>query len=902
MGVAKWWKVDFHTHTPASRCFKNYKVVNEDIRSKQDLAMQWISKCIERGIQATVVCDHNSLEWIETIREANKSLENKVIIFPGIEICLTINRMHVIVIFDPSTTEDMHRTFIEQCKIPITSWGDTIKYISENDLIEAIEYFKKEYKEKIIIIPAHFDKNKGMGRLLTDEDIKQFLRKISIDAIEVRDQGGEDLVNSKIESKVLPAVATIIGSDNPGEREGEHSVDGLGEKYTWVKMSEPSLEGLRQALLDPESRIIKVVERTADEEDPNRVNHNYLAGMTIHKLKHIEKINVRFSPNLNCIVGPRGAGKSTLVESIKLALNKGYDLKNSKVLYKTYKAGSQIDLYYNFGSSKPYMITINGSRTSPKWTIVDSNRSEIESPPEFSSTIFGQKEIYNLVENEDDIEKNESSPLLEIIDNNIIADKIDIQEKIRDKKNEILNLVNQLDNTRRKLKEIPKVKAELENSNNKLEKFRTSGILEKKEKLDKLNSTLKTISDWLEELSKTKERLIYETVEKIEDFKNFTDSVSYDEGKILISEIMIEIRKVELSLKQFKNESYSRFSAINEIIRNSKLLNSIAKVEKEYKEFLNNNKDIQLDKYKEILDNNSKNINNLRKLENEEVNKDEIKKKILTKVDEYIEEAIKLTNKRREILQNINLSAENIRLTINPLSHGMRWLQNIRRDVGKKDNFDSIFLHIYNTLFENDVLDLDKYKEWLKFILTTNTGDINEFLIDKELDPKFKTIWINKFKDNTLSSLFGIDIEDRIDIKIINGNQEIGINEGSPGQKSAAILAFILNQGTEPLIIDQPEDDLDNSLIIKLVVDNIRKQKSRRQIIIVTHNPNIPVLGDAEGIIMLDRNDNGDVALKFNKSTGCIEEKMIKKGICEIMEGGLDAFKKREHKYKYLKI
>ena len=79
--------------------------------------------------------------------------------------------------------------------------------------------------------------------------------------------------------------------------------------------------------------------------------------------------------------------------------------------------------------------------------------------------------------------------------------------------------------------------------------------------------------------------------------------------------------------------------------------------------------------------------------------------------------------------------------------------------------------------------------------------------------------------------------EDKLQIKIIDENGSIDINEGSPGQKSAAILAFILNSGENPLIIDQPEDDLDNSLIYSLVVKSIRKMKSKRQIIIVTHNP-----------------------------------------------------------------
>lgn len=108
-------------------------------------------------------------------------------------------------------------------------------------------------------------------------------------------------------------------------------------------------------------------------------------------------------------------------------------------------------------------------------------------------------------------------------------------------------------------------------------------------------------------------------------------------------------------------------------------------------------------------------------------------------------------------------------------------------------------------------------------------------------------------------------------------------------------MAFILSSGENPLIIDQLEDDLDNSLIYSLVVKSIRKIKNRRQIIKVTHNPNIPVLGDAEGIIILERNSDGKVAFRNSKKTGCIEEKLIRDGICDIMEGARGHLK-RENK------
>ena len=72
------------------------------------------------------------------------------------------------------------------------------------------------------------------------------------------------------------------------------------------------------------------------------------------------------------------------------------------------------------------------------------------------------------------------------------------------------------------------------------------------------------------------------------------------------------------------------------------------------------------------------------------------------------------------------------------------------------------------------------------------------------------------------------------------------LERASAGQKTSSILSFLLSHGDEPLLLDQPEDDLDNALISELVVDQIRNNKSRRQIIVVTHNPNIVVNGDAE--------------------------------------------------------
>ena len=118
------------------------------------------------------------------------------------------------------------------------------------------------------------------------------------------------------------------------------------------------------------------------------------------------------------------------------------------------------------------------------------------------------------------------------------------------------------------------------------------------------------------------------------------------------------------------------------------------------------------------------------------------------------------------------------------------------------------------------------------------------------------------------------------------------LSQGSPGQQTAALLAFVLGFGNEPIILDQPEDDLDNTLIYELLVKRFRETKSTRQMIVVTHNPNIVVHGDAEYVISLDF-PNGQTTVRCS---GGLQEISVRDEICRVMEGGREAFQSRYHR------
>lgn len=119
----------------------------------------------------------------------------------------------------------------------------------------------------------------------------------------------------------------------------------------------------------------------------------------------------------------------------------------------------------------------------------------------------------------------------------------------------------------------------------------------------------------------------------------------------------------------------------------------------------------------------------------------------------------------------------------------------------------------------------------------------------------------------------------------------------SPGEKGALLLVFylLLDMDNKPLILDQPEDNLDNGSVAKILVKFIKRAKSKRQIIMVTHNPNLAVVADAEQVIYV--NIDKEHENLFSYESGSIENIKINKRIVDVLEGAMPAFNKRKVKY-----
>ena len=237
-----------------------------------------------------------------------------------------------------------------------------------------------------------------------------------------------------------------------------------------------------------------------------------------------------------------------------------------------------------------------------------------------------------------------------------------------------------------------------------------------------------------------------------------------------------------------------------------------------------------------------------------------------------------LSDKRRDFL--VSVLQDNSFVSITVKSFGENWdgIENeIRRILQCQNRFDKDIEDLKDIYYDNWNERTEKLKETIKNI-RSGEKDAKDARFANHLKS------LQQESMNDLELWFAED-----DLKVTFGPKNQQIEQGSPGQKNAALLAFILSYGDEPLLLDQPEDDLDNALIYNLIVEQLRKTKGTRQVIIVTHNANIVVNGDAEMVLPLKiEGDETHV-----QGAASIQEKEVRDAICDILEGGQRAFEER---------
>ena len=339
-----WFKCDLHLHTPASKCFEDETITPE----------QWVDKAIEKGLNCVAVTDHNTGEWIDKIKLAAQ--DKNLFVFPGVEITCDTSKVHLLILFDTNKTTNDVNDFIIRCGIDRANLADQTASTTEN----IFQIAQRAHEHGAIVIPAHVDEFNGLSPISFD-NLDKFFELPFINAIQIvhkefaatglQINGNNSLKDSlndyygnpdpqidfvKIEEWYKPVkkaiskkLAITTFSDNPNSpKNPKHGLDGIGEKYTWIKMDEtPSLEGLRQAFLLPDFRVQNCF---IAQNLPYTKPELWFKSVTITNTAITDNANpfkIEFSPQLNTVIGGRGSGKSSILRFIRGVFSRNADIE-----------------------------------------------------------------------------------------------------------------------------------------------------------------------------------------------------------------------------------------------------------------------------------------------------------------------------------------------------------------------------------------------------------------------------------------------------------------------------------------------------------------------------------------------------------------------------------------------
>ena len=904
---ARWWKFDFHTHTPASF---DYGKTDSSLKASKT-ARDWLLDYIAKGIECVAITDHNSGDWIDELKNEAEKLRaegHTIFVFPGVEITANAN-IHVLGIFDPSATSADISAVIGASKFRGTK-GDSDSVAEES----AENVVKEIVSSGGVAIPAHIDMKSGLCQQHSSHTIKQVCKHANAVEIIFPDREREEAPLSRY-TNLRIGLPSIIGSD-------AHHPSDIGRAYTWVKMSTPSIEGLKLALVDGSSSIIR-----SDDETiyPNSSSNTLLRSVTIEHAKYAGRsspLKVEFNPWLNSIIGGRGSGKSSVLEFIRLGMDRARDLY---VLNKDNEIRRSFESFTKISASRDsegvmltntkiscvytrddtdYLLTWNKENNSVSISRYDGQQwipEEGEAHSRFPIKIFSQKQIFDLAKN--------PNSLLRLIDESSTVGFQQWKMEWSEKHSHFQTLCSQKRELQSKLANKAVILGQLSDVEQKIKAIEKSGhtdILTNYQTYSGKRTNVLQYEADIENLKQQVTSTSNDTLIPIVDESAFDAQVA-SEAEVL-SKLKI-LNKSVLSLKETIQKSLmaleSELIQFKDWYSNSEFNKTHIEANEKYNELIGSLRSEGIDSpsdYARLIEQRDSINASLKAMELLSSQVAEVEASINFAYHEVIECRKKLTVSRLEFLQNNLARNSSIQVELTPFSDIDHIEESFRGVVGRSDN-----------AFSADIFDLDRECGFL-YNLNKQLSAIKSTGSMADLEPwlskihEFKTQMFNyrsgeiqgakigkrfsEFMDNlqpqSIDQISTWFPEDKLSIKFNDGNRFKDVSHGSAGQKASAILSFLLSYGTEPLVLDQPEDDLDNGLITSLIVSKLHENKASRQIIVVTHNPNIVVNGDSEYVIALEgRGQINSVA------SGALQEVNVRRNVCEIMEGGEIALQQR---------
>lgn len=846
-----------------------------------------IAKCLSVGVQVLAVTDHNHVGSIDAIRQ--NASANGIAVFPGFE-AASAEGVHILCLYPPDTTVESLGRYLGQLGIHDTS---TQSDLSDKPFCELLETVRKQGG---IAIAAHITHNSGLlnqlhgqARINAWKDTNLLAVQIPGEVTSIPQDKIQIVRNKNSEYKREPGASEdlALAVINASDVAVPDDLDDPGTT-TFIKMCQVTIDGLRQAFLDPASRV-RLNSDPVPDQHTEFVALSWLSGF-------LGDAAIHFNENLNVLIGGRGTGKSTVIESLRYVLGlepMGPDAQkiSQGIIKNVLGNGTKVSLLVRSysPSRREYII----ERTVPNPPIVKDEAGNVlnltpkDIVPE--AEVYGQHEISEIAKSPE-----KRTILLERFidrDQALPQEKSELRLELERSRLRYLEL-------RREEKAVEERLATLPALEETLKRFQEAGLDEK----------LKGKSELVQE-----ERVLTTAKERVQPFREIIESLSEslpidreflaDEeldglpGKPILDKagevlehletaLKGHLEAIDATLQKFDEEMStvleewdSRKKTVEEDY--SRILRELQQSKIDGTQFITVKE--QIEALRPLREQQSKLKTELQ--ENAEKRKNQLAKWEDLKADEFnrLEKAAKRVSKQLSNRVRVKVAFAGNR---DPL---VKLLQ---------ESISGRFSEAVSILREREALSLT---ELAKACREGKDSLVSGFSLSASQAEKLAEAGAElfmKLEELELSATTSIELNVAAEGDSAEWRT---LDDLSTGQKATAILLLLLLRSDAPLVVDQPEDDLDNRFITEGIVPKMREEKRQRQFIFSTHNANIPVLGDAElivGMTAAGEASSGQTRIA-KEHMGSIDDPKVRRLVEEVLEGGRNAFELRRLKYGF---
>lgn len=951
---ARFRKVALHIHSPQSHDFGrgecDKKLNDKEQYLRENGEREYLKHFIGK-FDIVAITDHMRIGF--ACRLASLARPNAdICVLPGIELNLRLApplhemRLHVLAIFPDSKSEaEIERIFPASIPPDTRRTGEEEIVLGEGSNFRSLSEFVDKIRDHNgLCIAAHVENGQGI-RCLFRQTGKETLELFNPDGRLSPDQQRD--LSIKFRDFFMAAHFHGLEVSKCEDRKhysweiGEegrtyhvpvfltfdaHNIETVADcqRLTYIKTTDLSWNGLAEAIKFPQTRI-----RFSDD----RVPPPHILGIEIvspiPNKGFFSELKIGFTENLNCIIGPRGSGKSTIVDAFRYIFGYNRTLKelDNEDLVNAIKnrqrvnlAESRIRIFYRLSEGVVQVLEATYDPKSDYATKVFDMDGNVVPVPDIDKTnkyplrLFGWSEIENL--------GRDPQRQLDLLDK-LIEGLSDLQEKkkllkseLEQNRGEIAKIISQLKQiigrNDGEIRRYQEYKSEFEKLNTEEVQQLFEDLDQKREHTTFLSKLKKIVLAVKEDIQK----ISLDEIEELEQDAQGSDNLRewWNDTKVILpfaaaistttegrSVMSTALETLEEQIGQLLSRTEAKIAEIEQQIRSKVAADPskqiLADLRNQAKERLDAVRGIK-DEYEECYESLDKAL--------------ATRGKILINLLKNHQDISKLrVNKKQDIEKSLNeFQTPEMRISLQFNKDGNR------ADFAQFLN-DCTALHDAHIQY--------RAKKWPQLIaemtspirlsqlvmrkrqsglITSKQIDGKKFEIDEDNSIKILSAFYPFAKDelaeitvvdyaklDVLMKLQEIDWDDSE--RILRNDQPIDIS--SPGQRSSAMLPLIALSESVPLLIDQPEDNLDNRLVGRVLVDILAKLKERRQIIVATHNPNIVVLGDAEQVIVLDAVNDRQGKVDHQAS---IDEPKIVQHVIELMEGGKDAFVTRNTRYQ----